>query len=400
MITLVAPPVSGWGWPTRNMAKPFHAIGIDLGTTNSCVAIFRHGKVEIIPNDHGNNTTASYVAFTDSERLIGDAAKSRIGTNPYNTIYGMKQFIGQQFNDPAVQLDLKHFPFQIFNINNRLKIKVSFRGERKIFDPVEILAMILARMKESAEAYLGIPIVNAVITVPSHFNNAQIEAIIDAGTISGLAILRIISEPTAGAIAFGFLNKTLMKEHNTLVFDLGGTNLNITVMTIEDDIFEVWSTNGGTHLGGEDFNNRLMNYFVYEFEFKYKKDIRGNTKSIQRLRTACEHAKRTLSSSAQASIEIDSLFEGIDFYTTITRARFEELCADLFQHCLEYVKKALRDAKFDKGQIHDIVLVGGSTRIPKIQKLLQDFFNGKELNKSINPDCCLWSSCPGCYFEW
>ena len=368
------------------MAEPLYAIGIDLGTNNSCVAVFRDGKVEIIPNDQGNNTTPSYVAFTDTERLIGDAAKSRIGTNLYNTIYGVKRFIGRQFNDPAVQSDLKHFPFQIVNVNSRPKIKVSYRGERKVFDPSEILAMTLVKMKESAEVYLGTHVVDAVITVPSHFNKAQFEAIKDAGIISGINILRMISEPTGGAIAFGFLNKTLMREHNTLVFDLGGANLNITIMTIEDNIFEVLSTSGASHLGGEDFNNRLINYFVYEFEFKHKWDIRGNARSMQRLRTACERAKRTLSSSAQASIEIDSLFEGVDFYTTITRARFEELCDDLFQRCLEYVKRALRDAKFDKGQIHDIVLVGGSTRIPKIQKLLQDFFNGKELNKSINPD--------------
>ena len=364
------------------MAKPLYAIGIDLGTNNSCVAVFHDGKVEIIPNDQGNNTTPSYVAFTDTERLIGDAAKSRIGTNPYNTIYGVKRFIGRQFNDPAVQSDLKHFPFQIVNVNSRPKIKVSYRGECKVFDPSEILAMTLVKMKESAEVYLGIPVVDAVITVPSHFNKAQFEAIKDAGTISGINILRMISEPTG----FGFLNKTLMRKHNTLVFDLGGANLNVTVTTIEDNIFEVLSTNGASHLGGEDFNNRLINYFVYEFEFKHKWDIRGNARSMQRLRTACERAKRTLSSSVQASIEIDSLFEGIDFYTTITRARFEELCDDLFQCCLEYVKRALRDARFDKGQIHDIVLVGGSTRIPKIQKLLKDFFNGKELNKSINPD--------------
>ena len=270
------------------MAKPLHAIGIDLGTNNSCVAVFRHGKVEIIPNDQGNNTTPSYVAFTDTERLIGDAAKSRLSTNPYNTIYGVKRFIGRPFNDPAVQSDLKHFPFQIVNVNSRPKIKVSYRGERKIFDPCEILAMTLAKMKERAEAYFGMPVVDAVIAIPSHFNTAQFEAVIDAGKISGLNVLRMISEPTVGAIAFGFQNKTLMREHNTLVFDLGGANLNITVMTIEDNIFEVKSTNGASHLGGEDFNNRLMNYFVYEFEFKHKRDIRGNTKSMQRLRTACD----------------------------------------------------------------------------------------------------------------
>ncbi|KAK1900711.1 Heat shock cognate 70 kDa protein [Dissostichus eleginoides] len=353
------------------------AVGIDLGTTYSCVGVFQHGKVEIIANDQGNRTTPSYVAFTDTERLIGDAAKNQVALNPTNTVFDAKRLIGRRFDDDVVQSDMKHWPFTVIDDATRPKVQVDYKGETKSFYPEEISSMVLIKMKEIAEAYLGKTVSNAVVTVARPPK--------DAGTISGLNVLRIINEPTAAAIAYG-LDKKVGSERNVLIFDLGGGTFDVSILTIEDGIFEVKSTAGDTHLGGEDFDNRMVNHFISEFKRKYKKDISDNKRAVRRLRTACERAKRTLSSSTQASIEIDSLYEGVDFYTSITRARFEELNADLFRGTLEPVEKALRDAKMDKGQVHDIVLVGGSTRIPKIQKLLQDLFNGKELNKSINPD--------------
>nr|BAJ78982.1 heat shock protein 70 [Penaeus japonicus] len=361
------------------------AVGIDLGTTYSCVGVFQHGKVEIIANDQGNRTTPSYVAFTDTERLIGDAAKNQVAMNPNNTVFDAKRLIGRKFDDHTVQSDMKHWPFEIINESTKPKIQVEYKGDKKTFYPEEISSMVLIKMKETAEAYLGSTVKDAVVTVPAYFNDSQRQATKDAGTISGLNVLRIINEPTAAAIAYG-LDKKVGGERNVLIFDLGGGTFDVSILTIEDGIFEVKSTAGDTHLGGEDFDNRMVNHFIQEFKRKYKKDPSENKRSLRRLRTACERAKRTLSSSTQANVEIDSLFEGIDFYTSITRARFEELCADLFRGTLEPVEKSLRDAKMDKAHIHDIVLVGGSTRIPKIQKLLQDFFNGKELNKSINPD--------------
>ncbi|KAK3411143.1 heat shock 70 kDa protein [Eucalyptus grandis] len=364
------------------------AIGIDLGTTYSCVAVWQNDRVEIIANDQGNRTTPSYVAFTDTERLIGDAAKNQVAMNPHNTVFDAKRLIGRRFSDPSVQADMKHWPFRVVSgPGDKPMIVVTFKGEEKQFSPEEISSMVLTKMKEIAEAFLGHPIKNAVITVPAYFNDSQRQATKDAGAIAGMNVLRIINEPTAAAIAYGLDKKAARAgEKNVLIFDLGGGTFDVSLLTIEEGIFEVKATAGDTHLGGEDFDNRLVNHFVQEFKRKHKKDISGNARALRRLRTACERAKRTLSSTSQTTIEIDSLYEGIDFYATITRARFEELNMDLFRRCMEPVEKCLRDAKIDKSQVHDVVLVGGSTRIPKVQQLLQDFFNGKELCKSINPD--------------
>jgi len=361
------------------------AIGIDLGTTYSCVGVWQNDRVEIIANDQGNRTTPSYVSFSDTERLIGDAAKNQTAMNPHNTVFDAKRLIGRKFEDAEVQADIKHFPFTVLNQGGKPMIQVDFRGEKKTFSPEEISSMVLLKMKETAESYLGQTVTNAVVTVPAYFNDSQRQATKDAGVISGLNVLRIINEPTAAAIAYG-LDKKTVGERNVLIFDLGGGTFDVSLLTIEEGIFEVKATAGDTHLGGEDFDNRLVNHFVQEFKRKYKKDLSTNARALRRLRTACERAKRTLSSAAQTSIEIDSLFEGIDFYTSITRARFEELCQDLFRSTLEPVEKVLRDSKIDKANVHEIVLVGGSTRIPRIIKLVSDFFNGKEPNKSINPD--------------
>jgi L1 cell adhesion molecule like protein len=361
-------------------------IGIDLGTTYSCVGIWQNGRVEIIANDQGNRTTPSYVAFTDTERLIGDAAKNQTAMNPENTVFDAKRLIGRKYTDKCIQDDMKHWPFKVVEQDGgKPFIQVAYKGEVKTFRPEEISSMVLIKMKEISEAYLNTPVTKAVITVPAYFNDAQRQATKDAGVIAGLDVLRIINEPTAAAIAYG-LDNVKSKEQTVLIFDLGGGTFDVSLLTIDDGIFEVKATSGNTHLGGEDFDSRLVHHFAQEFKRKHKKDISSNPRALRRLRTACEKAKRTLSSSAQAAIEIDSLFEGQDFATTITRARFEELNQDLFQQCMEPVESVLRDAHVDKGKVDQIVLVGGSSRIPKVQDLLSKYFGGRELNRSINPD--------------
>jgi heat shock 70kDa protein 1/2/6/8 len=361
------------------------AIGIDLGTTYSCVGWWKDNRCEIIANDQGNRTTPSYVGFTDTERIIGDGAKNQASVNPDNTIFDAKRLIGRKFNDPILQSDIKHFPFNVKDDgNNKPVIEVNYKNERKTFHPEEISSMVLVKMKETAEAYIGDEVTDAVITVPAYFNDSQRQATKDAGAIAGLNVLRIINEPTAAAIAYGLDNQT--SEKHVLIFDLGGGTFDVSLLNIDDGIFEVKATSGDTHLGGEDFDNILVKHFSDEFKRKTKCDISENKRSLRRLRTACERAKRTLSSGTTASIEIDSLFEGNDFFTSITRAKFESLCLSLFQKCIHPVSKVLKDSGVSKNKVDEIVLVGGSTRIPKIQELLSSFFNGKELNKKINPD--------------
>ena len=361
------------------------AVGIDLGTTYSCVGVFQNGKVEIIANDMGNRKPYSCVAFTDTARLVGDLAKHQAAANPANTIFGIKRLIGLRSNDPRIMSDKKLWPFDVVEEGGRPKVKVEYKRESKTFFAEEISSMVLVKMKETAEAYLGKTVRDAVVTVPAYFNDSQRQATKDAGIIAGLNVLRIINEPTAAAIAYG-LQLNVTEEKNVLVFDLGGGTADVSVLTIEDGIFEVKSTSGITHLGGEDFDNRMVNHFILEFKRKFKRDMSRDKCALRRLKTACQRAKHMLSTDTEARIELESIFEGIDFCTKITRDQFESLNADLFRGTLEPVEKALCDAKFDKSQIHDIVLVGGSTRIPKIQQLLQEYFNGMELNNSINPD--------------
>ena len=360
------------------------AIGIDLGTTYSCVGWWKDNRCEIIANDQGNRTTPSYVSFTKDERIIGEGAKNQSSTNPENTIFDAKRLIGRDFSDPILQADLKQFPFEVRNKNNKPVIEVQYKNETKFFHPEEISSMVLTKMKEVAEEYIGEEVKDAVITVPAYFNDSQRQATKDAGSIAGLNVLRIINEPTAAAIAYGLNNHSV--EKNVLIFDLGGGTFDVSLLNIDDGIFEVKATAGDTHLGGEDFDNILLKYFTNEFRVKYNHDLTGNKRASRRLRTACEKAKRVLSSSSSASIEIDSLYDGIDFFSSISRAKFESLCMSLFQKCIEPVTRVLRDSGVSKNNVHDIVLVGGSTRIPKIQELLSSFFNGKELSKKINPD--------------
>lgn len=362
------------------------AIGIDLGTTYSCVGVWQHDRVEIISNDQGNRTTPSYVAFTDDERLIGDAAKNQTAMNPKNTVFDAKRLIGRKFSDKKVQDDMKDWSYEVVaGPGDKPMINVESHGEKKTFSPEEISSMVLTKMKDIAESFMGKSVKDAVVTVPAYFNDSQRQATKDAAAIAGLNCLRIINEPTAAAIAYG-LDKNKDEDKIVLIFDLGGGTFDVSLLNIEGGIFEVKATAGDTHLGGEDFDARLLRHFSEEFKRKHKKDLSGNARALRRLRTACERAKRTLSSTSQTTVEIDSLFEGIDFYSSITRARFEDLNADLFRKCMEPVEQVIRDAKMDKSKVDEVVLVGGSTRIPKIQQMLSSFFNGKELNKSINPD--------------
>jgi heat shock protein 1/8 len=362
------------------------AIGIDLGTTYSCVGVWQNDRVEIIANDQGNRTTPSYVAFTAEERLIGDAAKSQAAANPANTVFDAKRLIGRKMGDASVKSDMTHWPFKVkAGTGDKPLIEVTVGGESKTFTPEEISAAVLQKMKATAEAYLGDKVTDAVVTVPAYFNDSQRQATKDAGLIAGLNVLRIINEPTAAAIAYG-LDKKTGGEQNVLIFDCGGGTHDLSILTLDDGIFEVKATAGDTHLGGEDFDNAVVDWCISEFKKKTKVDISGNAKALRRLRTACERAKRALSSSTQAQIEVDSLAEGHDFQTSLTRAKFESLCEPFFTRCIRPLDGLLKDAKMTKGDIHEIVMVGGSSRIPKIRELLTSYFNGKKLNDSVNPD--------------
>jgi len=364
------------------------AVGIDLGTTYSCVGVWRGDSVDIIANDMGERTTPSYVSFSDAERLIGQAAKNQSSRNPTNTIFDAKRLIGRKFSDSVVKADMKLWPFTVKEgSQGRPVVEVQFKGETRQFFPEEISSMVLTKMKTTAESYIGETVKQAVITVPAYFNDSQRQATKDAGRIAELDVLRIINEPTAAAIAYG-LDKSTEEEKNVLIFDLGGGTFDVSLLTIDDGVFEVMATAGDTHLGGEDFDNNLVDHCVSVFKRKNKGcgDITKNPRAMRRLRTQCEQAKRTLSSAVRATIEVDSLFEGLDFHETITRAKFEQICNQQFRACLDPVRKVLEDSKLSKSQVDEIVLVGGSTRIPKIQALLSQFFNSKELNKSINPD--------------
>jgi len=360
-------------------------IGIDLGTTYSCVGVWQNGKVEIIANEQGNRTTPSFVAFTPTDHLVGDAAKNQMTINSKNTIFDAKRFIGRDFKDATVQSDITHCPFSVVDINGKPYFEVTHEDVLKQFSPEQISSMVLAKMKQIASDYLGHPVVNAVVTVPAYFNDSQRQATKDAGRIAGLNILRIINEPTAAALAYG-LDKISGKKVNVLVFDCGGGTHDVSILSIDDGAFSVLATHGNSHLGGEDLDNRLVAYCIEDFKRKHKRDLTESSKSIQKLRVACEKAKRGLSSLTQITMDIDSLFDGIDYNVMISRAKFEELCMDLFRNTLEPVEHVLADSKLNKTQIHEIVLVGGSTRIPRIRTMLSDYFGGKKLNESVNPD--------------
>ncbi|QLQ81045.1 hypothetical protein HG537_0E04000 [Torulaspora globosa] len=359
-------------------------IGIDLGTTYSCVALMRNGKTEILANEQGNRITPSYVAFTDDERLIGDAAKNQVASNPRNTVFDIKRLIGLKFDDKSVQRDIKHLPFEVVNNNGKPAVQVTVKGEKKIFTPEEISGMILGKMKQIAEDYLGKKVTHAVVTVPAYFNDAQRQATKDAGTIAGLNVLRIVNEPTAAAIAYG-LDKS-KDEHQIIVYDLGGGTLDVSLLSIENGVFEVQATAGDTHLGGEDFDYKIVRQLIKAFKKKHGIDVSDNNKALAKLKREAEKAKRALSSQMSTRIEIDSFVDGIDLSETLTRAKFEELNLDLFKKTLKPVEKVLEDSGLEKKDIDDIVLVGGSTRIPKVQQLLESFFDGKKASKGINPD--------------
>jgi len=359
-------------------------IGIDLGTTYSCVAVFQNGKVEIIANEQGNRITPSYVAFTSTERLIGDAAKNQVASNPTNTVYDAKRLIGRKYTDRTVKADMKLWPFELIDKDGKPYVQVEYKGSTHQFAAEEISAMILTKMKNTAEAFLGKPVTHAVVTVPAYFNDAQRSSTRDAGVIAGLTVLRIINEPTAAAIAYG-LEKN-HKETNILVYDLGGGTFDVSLLTLDEGVFEVVATNGDTHLGGEDFDQRVIEHFCKVFKRKHKIDIKKNARALAKLRREVEKAKRALSSTHQVKIEIESFVQGMDFSETLTRARFEELNNDLFRKTLKPVATVLKDSGLKKSEIDEVVLVGGSTRIPKVQKLVKDFFNGKEPNRGVNPD--------------
>jgi len=370
-------------------SRKLPSIGIDLGTTYSCVGTWKNNTVEIIPNDMGERTTPSYVSFSDTERLVGTAAKNQAARNAENTVFDAKRLIGRKYSDPVVQADMKLWPFKVVQESqDRPAIEVTYKGEVKRFFAEEISSMVLGYMKKIAEAYIGGQITNAVITVPAYFNDSQRQATTDAGRIAGLNVLRMINEPTAAAIAYGLDKKQSGQagERHILIFDLGGGTFDVSLLTIDDGVFEVKATAGDTHLGGEDFDNTLVNHFSQEFKQKFKIDVSKNKRAMRRLRTQCERAKCTLSAAAKANIEVDSFHEGIDFASSITRAKFEDLCGHYFRSCLDPVAKVLTDAKMSKSDIDEIVLVGGSTRIPKVQDLIKEYFNGKEPCKSINPD--------------
>jgi len=364
------------------------AIGIDLGTTYSCVGVWQNGKVDIIPNDMGERTTPSYVAFTDSERLVGDAAKNQITRNPTNTVFDAKRLIGRKYEDREVQEDIKLWPFKVVKDpkSDRPQIQITYQKQEKKFFAEEISAMVLQKLKQTASDFLGKEVKDAIVTVPAYFNDSQRQATKDAGTISGLNVLRIINEPTAAAIAYGLDKQAGKKEENVLIFDLGGGTFDVSLLALEEGLFEVRATNGNTHLGGEDFDNRLVEYCAGEFKRKTSIDIKNNAKALRRVRASCEKAKRALSAATQATVDIDALMDGEDLNVVITRSKFEDLCMDLFKKCLPPLESVLKDAKMSKSEINEVVLVGGSTRIPKIQSMVQEFFNGKEPNKGINPD--------------
>jgi L1 cell adhesion molecule like protein len=375
--------------PSNEESDEFNgAIGIDLGTTYSCVGVWTDDRVEIIANDQGNRTTPSYVAFTAEERLIGDAAKNQSAMNPRGTVFDAKRLIGRRFDDEEVKKDMKTWPFKVVDKDGAPSVEVEYLGETRQFTPAEISAMVLSKLKDTAEAKIGKTVKKAVITVPAYFNDSQRLSTKDAGTIAGLDVLRIINEPTAAAIAYGLdsANDKDKKERTVLIFDLGGGTFDVSLLTINGGVFTVKATAGDTHLGGEDFDNTLLEHFKAEFKRKSKLDIEDDPRALRRLRSACERAKRTLSSVTQTTVEVDSLYQGTDFSASISRARFEEINAATFKSTIIPVDKVLKDAKIAKDKVDDIVLVGGSTRIPKIQSLVSEFFGGRALNKSINPD--------------
>lgn len=362
-------------------------VGIDLGTSNSCVGVWKNGCVEIVPNENGNLVTPSYVSFNSQEKLVGDSAKNQCNMNPENTIFECKRFMGKSYKEASSQTEfMKTLPYKVVEKNSNPYFSVEYMGERKEFCPEQISAFILDKMKTVAEDYLGNGVTKAVVTVPAYFNDEQRKCTKEAGALAGLDVIRIINEPTAAAMAYGFHKTQDDVERHILVFDCGGGTHDVSLLSLDGGFFEVKATSGNSFLGGADIDNRLVQHFCQEFKKKYRLDVSNNMRALRRLRTSCEKVKKTLSSAYQASIEIDCFYEGKDFYTTITRAKFENLCSDIFMKTIEPVENVLRDAKVSKSQVDEIVLVGGSTRIPKIQELLSNFFNGKKLNKSVNPD--------------